>query len=137
MTESLQCARELSELAKIVSFMDDYFAANELDASIRQVVDLATEELFVNMVQYNTETTSAIDIQIAQLDNGVQVSLTDYGVDAFDPTRAGQPDVTDIEVERTPGGLGIFLVLKMVDAINYQYRDRVSTITFEKHWEMD
>ena len=32
--------------------------------------------------------------------------------------------------ERTPGGLGLYLVLKMVDSIHYEYRNRQSKITF-------
>ena len=32
--------------------------------------------------------------------------------------------------DREPGGLGLYLVLKMVDSINYEYRDRQSKTTF-------
>jgi anti-sigma regulatory factor (Ser/Thr protein kinase) len=32
--------------------------------------------------------------------------------------------------ERTPGGLGLYLVLKMADSIHYEYHNRQSKITF-------
>ena len=34
------------------------------------------------------------------------------------------------KVASEPGGLGLYLVLKMADTIHYEYRDRTSKITF-------
>ena len=94
-------------------------------------MDLATEELFVNMVLYNRETTADILLEMREMDGGVEVSLTDFDVERFDPTLLRPVDVNSPVEERTEGGLGLYLVLKMVDAINYQYRDRQSKITFQ------
>jgi anti-sigma regulatory factor (Ser/Thr protein kinase) len=82
------------------------------------------------MVTYNTETDEDILIQMNPHEHGVEVSLTDYDVERFDPTGAGPIDVDAPLDERTPGGLGLYLVLKMVDSIYYEYRNRQSTITF-------
>ncbi len=60
----------------------------------------------------------------------MEVSLVDFDVERFDPTVAGQVNVEAPLEDREPGGLGIFLVLKMVDAINYDYHDRQSRTTF-------
>lgn len=127
----LELERNLSELTRIVQSTADFFAAHGIDASLRNVVDLATEELFVNMVQYNTETQSEILLEMRSLDAGVEVSLTDFDVERFDPTRLRPVDIDAPAEERTEGGLGLYLVLKMVDAINYQYRHRQSKISFQ------
>ncbi|MCP4044865.1 MAG: ATP-binding protein [Gammaproteobacteria bacterium] len=122
--------RSFNELTNIVTMTESLFLEEELDPTLRNVVDLATEELFVNMVTYNTESKEDILIQMMPHKHGIEVILTDYDVERFDPTSAGGVDVDAPLDERTPGGLGLYLVLKMVDSIHYEYRNRQSKITF-------
>jgi serine/threonine-protein kinase RsbW len=122
--------RSFDELKNIVKMTEALFLQEGLQPELRHVVDLATEELFVNMVTYDTETDEEILIQMEPHDHGIEVSLTDYNVERFDPTSAGLVDVDAPLDERTPGGLGLYLVLKMVDSIHYEYRNRQSKITF-------
>ena len=122
--------RHLGELKHIVAFTDRFFAQESAAASVRYIVDLCVEELFVNMVTYNTETAADILIEMHTNEQGVKVSLTDYDVERFDPRQAEDVDIDAPLEQRTPGGLGLYLVLKMVDSIHYEYRNRVSRITF-------
>jgi serine/threonine-protein kinase RsbW len=122
--------RSFDELQNIVTMTEVLFQEEGLPPGLRNVVDLATEELFVNMVTYNTESNEDILIQMSPHEHGVEVRLTDYDVERFDPTVVGPIDVDAPLDERTPGGLGLYLVLKMVDSIHYEYRNRQSTITF-------
>jgi serine/threonine-protein kinase RsbW len=122
--------RSFDELENIVTMTEVLFREQGLQPALRNVVDLATEELFVNMVSYNTESNEDILIEMRPHEQGVEVSLTDYDVERFDPTGRGPIDVDAPLDERIPGGLGLYLVLKMVDSIHYEYRDRQSTITF-------
>jgi serine/threonine-protein kinase RsbW len=122
--------RSFNELKNIVTMTESMFLEEGLESNLRNVVDLATEELFVNMVTYDTESKEDILIQMMPHEHGVEVSLTDYDVERFDPTSAGSVDVDAPLDERTPGGLGLYLVLKMVDSIHYQYRNQQSKITF-------
>ena len=122
--------RSLDELKNIVSFTEDFFAQDDIDQSIRYIVDLCVEELFVNMVTYDTETNSEILIEMSPNEQGVEVSITDFGVEKFDPRNAAAVDIDAPLDQRTPGGLGLYLVLKMVSSIHYEYRNRNSKITF-------
>jgi len=122
--------RNFDELKNIVAMTEVLFREAGLPADLRNVVDLATEELFVNMVTYNTESDEDILIQMKPHKHGVEVSLTDYDVERFDPTSAAVVDIDAPLDDRTPGGLGLYLVLKMVDSIHYEYRRRQSKITF-------
>lgn len=131
----LRCAREVTELERIVAETHAYLGENGVDAGITHVVDFAIEEMFVNMISYNTETASAIEISMVPVNGGVKVTMVDHNVDRFDPT---EYEPVDIELEsdrREPGGLGVFLTLKLVDSFHYDYRDRTSTITFIKRRE--
>jgi len=123
-------ARSFDELREIVAFTEAFFEQEQIDPSLRNIVDLCVEELFVNMVTYNTETTEDVLIELAPHENGVEVSLTDFNVERFDPRELGPVDINAPLDERTPGGLGLYLVMKMADSIHYEYRDRTSKITF-------
>ena len=99
--------RSFDELQNIVTMTEVLFREEGLPPDLRNVVDLATEELFVNMVTYNTETNEDILIQMNPHEYGVEVRLTDYDVERFDPTVVGPIDVDAPLDERTPGGLGL------------------------------
>jgi serine/threonine-protein kinase RsbW len=122
--------RSLDDINNIVSFTDEFFAQNDIDASLRYIVDLCVEELFVNMVTYDTETEEEILIEMNPHEHGAEVSLTDFDVNRFDPRDINPVDVNAPLEQRTPGGLGLYLVLKMVNSIHYEYRNRNSKITF-------
>lgn len=122
--------RSFDELARIVADTGEFFAAQGIDESLRMKVDLSLEELFVNMVTYNTETKQEILVEMRPIDGGIEVCLTDRDVERFDPTIIRSVDIDAPASERTPGGLGLYLVLKMADSIHYEYHDRTSRITF-------
>ena len=123
--------RSYDQLEKIVSMTNIVCNDVSLSREHRYIVDLATEELFVNMVNYNTETTEKISISIVPAEGGVEVCLTDFDVERFDPASAPEVDINASASERTPGGLGVYLVLRMVDSISYEYNNRQSKITFK------
>ena len=122
--------RDFNELKNIVKMTEAVFQETNMPAGLRNVVDLATEELFVNMVTYNTETSEDILVEMVPHALGLEVRLTDFDVERFDPTAVATVDVDAPLEEREPGGLGLYLVMKMVDSIHYEYRNRQSKITF-------
>ena len=123
-------SRNFDQIARIVDDTAWFFTEQNIDPSLRMKVDLSLEELFVNMVTYNTETDRDILIEMRPVEGGVEVSLTDYDVERFDPTIIGEVNIDAPLSDRTPGGLGLYLVLKMADSIHYEYHDRTSKITF-------
>jgi anti-sigma regulatory factor (Ser/Thr protein kinase) len=122
--------RSFQELRRIVADTERFFSDQGIDASLRTPVDLCIEELFVNMVTYNTETHEQILLEMVPLPDGIEISLTDFDVERFDPTEKGDVDVDAPLAVRSPGGLGLYLVMKMVDSIHYEYRNRQSKIAF-------
>ena len=122
--------RGFDQIGELVADTEKFFADQNIDQCLRMKVDLSLEELFVNMVTYNTESDQDIQVEMKPIDGGIEVSLTDYDVERFDPTIVREVDVDAPLAERNPGGLGLYLVLKMADSIHYEYHDRKSKITF-------
>jgi anti-anti-sigma factor len=124
--------RSFDALNGMFAFTRESFARETLDSRLLPVVDLALEELFTNVVKYATQTRSRVKIELGKVPNGVEVTLTDRDVDFFDVTRTAEVDTSLPLDQRSPGGLGLHLIKKMVDFIEYQYLEdsRTSRITF-------
>ena len=86
-------SRSFDELKEIVAFTDTFFGQEDIDPSLRYLVDLCVEELFVNMVTYDTETQEDILLEMYPHERGVEVSLTDFDVERFDPREGPDVDV--------------------------------------------
>lgn len=126
--------RDYASLREIFDFIAGFFSSESVDPSLRRDVDFSVEELFTNMVKYSTESSSEIRLELCPVEDGVEVVLTDFDVEPFDVTRAPESDVDADLAQRRPGGLGLQLVKKLVDEIEYQYspEERSSRIRFTK-----
>lgn len=127
--------RTFDSLQEIFGFIGEFFAGQAIDERHRYAVDLAVEELFTNMVKYNPGVPHDIQIGLERLDDHLAISLMDPDSEPFDPNRAGDAAVDRPIEERRPGGLGIHLVRKMMDRIDYEYTGRCSRTTLIKRLE--
>jgi anti-sigma regulatory factor (Ser/Thr protein kinase) len=124
--------RSFESLDQIFAFTERFFASECIDPQYLFTVNLAVEELFTNMVKYNPAGNGQIALHIQRLEDAVRVRLRDPESPPFDVT-APQPVDPDAPIEsRESGGLGLFLVHKVVDSLDYTYRDGTSTITFTR-----
>ena len=124
--------RSYDSLEKIFEFTELFFERENVAESVRYPVHFVMEELFTNMVKYNPGKSSDILLNVDKKNGRIKVSLTDYDVDAFDVTATRKVDIESPVHEREVGGLGLHLIQKMVDSLEYDYTDRRSTITFTK-----
>ena len=126
--------REINALDDVFDFVENYSSANAIDPAFLFSIKFVIEELFTNMVKYNvSDSQSDISIGLQKENHRLVIQLIDYDVDAFDMSGAKDADITQSLQERKIGGLGIHLVKKMVDAIDYEYVDRKSIITLTKN----
>jgi len=127
--------RNYGSLPQVFAFLDEFFAGEGIDGRRNPVIALAIEELFTNMVKYGRGSGQDISIALDRHAAQVSVTLTDFDVEPFDVTRLPEVPVDRPLNERKPGGLGIHLVRKMVDSIEYDYCDRTGRTTFMKALE--
>ena len=127
--------REIKSLEKISRFISEFITTSNIDDSHAIPINLVVEELFTNMVKYNAENTNDISVSLNKDGSRLIISLTDFDVEPFDVTKRGKVNVDQLLEDRKPGGLGIHIVKKFVDKIDYQYKNRQSKITLIKMLE--
>lgn len=93
---------------------------------------LACEEVVVNIASYAypDDAEGFIDIDIRKTDR-IILRFEDGGV-PFNPLNYEEPDITLPWEERRIGGLGIYLVMKKMDAVRYEYANNRNILTIEK-----
>lgn len=94
---------------------------------------LVCEELVVNVVDYaypeNAE--GYLDIEIEREDDLIVIRFKDGGT-PFNPLQKEMPDITLPLEERRIGGLGIFLTIKKMDEVIYEYVENENVLTIKK-----
>lgn len=130
---SANIRREVAALPEVFDLVGRFFAGDGSAPELRRTVEFVLEELFTNCVKYNPEGRDGIDISLAEAGEELQVTVVDSDSERFDiRTDAPVVDLSAPLEERKPGRLGVHLVRKLVDRVEYDYDDRVSTIRLFK-----
>jgi phosphoserine phosphatase len=126
--------RSFDSLQAIFAFTADFCSRHGVDAGLVPTVDFVAEELFTNMVKYSPLGAAEMRIDMTTIAGGVEMALTDYDVEQFDVTRAPDVDTAKPIEQREPGGLGLHLIRRMVDSMEYEYSQqrRQGRTTFRK-----
>jgi anti-anti-sigma factor len=128
-----QFVRHFDSLPEIFACTADFYGAERVPDAARFAVDFAIEELFTNMVKYGGQGSPApITLNMTRDAAGLEVVLIDPDSEPFDVTVDRGVDVNATLAERHPGGLGLHLIRRVVDDLDYQYSGRQSRITFRK-----
>ena len=100
-------------------------------------IDVAIDEIFANIASYSyAPGTGDVTVRVGFQSGpaAVEITFLDSGV-AFDPLAKPDPDVTLSAEERSVGGLGIFLVKKIMDETLYERVDGKNSLTIKKRLE--
>ncbi len=122
--------RTFDQLQDVFDFTNEFAIAHAINDKVRYVLDLAVEEFFTNMVKYNPKGRSELLVRMVLEQQEIVVHLVDPDSEAFDVTKKRSVDLRKSLEERKPGGLGVFLVQKLVENLHYIHHNRISTISF-------
>jgi phosphoserine phosphatase len=113
--------RQIDALPALVAFTADAAARLGIEPEVLGIVDFVVEELFTNMVKYGRGSGAPILIGVEGQGGHAVVTLVDRDVESFDPNGAPDVDVGQPIEAREPGGLGLHLIRKMTDRVQYDY----------------
>lgn len=121
-----------SELYNAIGFVEEELEKHECPMKVTMQVTVAVEEIFVNIAHYAYgEDEGDMTLGVEVTDSDVVICFADRGI-PFDPLARPDPDVTLSAQERRIGGLGIYMVKKTMDDVQYRYEDGQNMLTMRK-----
>ena len=128
---SLVVAAADENLPKVTDFVHSC-APQDLSPDDANKIDLAVEEIFVNISHYAYENGGDVEIVCKKLgERKISVAFKDSGIE-FNPLEKGDPDFTESAETRRLGGFGIYLTKKFMDSVSYERQDGKNVLTLVK-----
>lgn len=130
----------VDQLVHVFNFIHEELHRRNAPKDVRNPLDIAAEELFVNVCHYaypdaTPENPGEVRIGFVYEANppSLTVSISDDGI-PYDPL--AKPDaVTPDDIADVPiGGLGILMAKRSVDDMRYERVDGSNVVTFVKKW---
>ena len=134
--KELAVPAEINQLQDVLAFLETALTENGCSVKTQMRICLAAEEIFVNIANYAYapgKGTAVVRVSFLDDPRRAVVSFADTGV-PFDPLKKADPDVTLSAEEREIGGLGIFMIKKTMDDMQYEYKDGHNILTLIKNF---
>lgn len=96
-------------------------------------IRLAVDEAFTNVVKhaYQNDSSQKVYIRIGSSGNEFWISITDHGK-SFDPSTYKEPDLRESIREHRRGGVGVYLIKKLMDKVEYHSSGSANEILMKK-----
>lgn len=134
--QKLKVAATKENLEVVTAFLDRLLDESDCPLKTRLQIDLALEEMYINIANYAyAPKTGDMELQAGLSEDGTEVILIlkDQGI-PYDPLAKADPDVSLPADKRKIGGLGIFLVKKTMDSMSYVRQDGFNIVTMKKRF---
>lgn len=126
----------IAELENISLALEKYFDENALPSPLLFEVNLVIEEIFTNIVFYafNDDKEHLINIMVEKVNNAIKIIIEDSGL-PFDPMTTPEPDFNKSLLDREIGGLGIHLIKKLMDQVEYHRLEGKNVLQMIKYFQ--
>lgn len=125
----------MDQLEPVQSFIGEQLEEHNCSGRVKFQLDVAIEEIFVNIVHYaycpGEEGQATIRCSVGGDPLQVTIQFLDNGK-PFNPLDKKDADTTLSAEERDIGGLGILMVKKSMDAVDYAYEEGKNILTIKK-----
>jgi len=133
--KELVIGADTENLEEVLAFVDAELEANDCPMKIQIQLDIAVEEMFVNIAHYAYQGAAGeavIRMEIIKEEKTtVEITFIDRGI-PYNPLEKEDPDITLSADERQVGGLGIYMVKQSMSHVDYHYSDGQNIFTMSK-----
>ena len=132
--QSVQFIAKFEYLDEIREFVGEIARAGGFGPKDVDNIRLAADEAVSNIIEHAYEgvKNGMLEISCAVKDGAITIIMVDYG-ESFDSSAIPLPDLKADLSERKVGGLGIFLMRKLMDEVHYEPKpDKSNVLTMIK-----
>ena len=137
-TESveIEISNKLSELDRLNQTLAELWRRHGLTPKVVYNLNLAIEEIVTNIIShgYTDDREHIIRVNLNVQPGEVRIEVEDDG-QPFNPLEAPEVDITKPLEETTIGGLGIHLVRKVMDGLEYERQGNRNLLIMKKKTE--
>ena len=135
--DELTLDAKTENLERVLDFVGSRLDKTDCSEKLKVQINIAVEELFVNIAHYaykqlQTIGSATVRVEVEKDPLAVSITFIDSG-HPYNPLEKPDPDVTLPAEKRQIGGLGIFMVKKSMDAIEYEYKDGRNILKIKKN----
>jgi len=116
--KKLDINASLENLNKALDFINTELERHGCSKDIRGKIEIAVEEIFVNIADYAYSPDSGNAVIFLSVTDTITIRFEDTGK-PYNPLEKPEPDLSKPLMERDIGGLGVFLVKKLMDNVEY------------------
>lgn len=132
--KELSYKAEIGNIARATEAVQEWLEEHGCSSGIQIKIAVALDEVLSNIARYaypKRDGSFTVRMDYDSLNKMAVMSFVDSGV-PFNPLERKEPDVTLSIEDRPIGGLGIFLVRKMMDGVKYERKDGKNILTLYK-----
>jgi sigma-B regulation protein RsbU (phosphoserine phosphatase) len=119
--KELKIEARLENLDMVLGFVREQLEKAHCSPKIEDLISIAVEEIFVNIAHYAyTPETGMVTIRVAASGDEIRFEFKDSGK-PYNPLEKADPDISVPVDDRPIGGLGIFMVKKLMDSVEYRH----------------
>ena len=125
---------KVENIRQVVAFVEEKLEAMGCAMKAQMQLSIAVDELFTNIACYAYAPGSGMaTVRMEAISGGQQARITfiDQGV-PYNPLKKEDPDITLSAEERPIGGLGVFMVKKTMDEMDYRFENGNNILTIVK-----
>jgi anti-sigma regulatory factor (Ser/Thr protein kinase) len=128
-TQTLTVKAVTESLDEVLSFIETIAA--DMPPKLSNQLAIAVEEVFVNIANYAYESGGDAVITAQSDDEKLVITFEDSGT-PYNPLQKSDPDTEASADDREIGGLGIFMIKKLTDGIEYDFSDGKNILKIHK-----
>lgn len=134
MEREIKLINDMAEVSRLESFLEELAEALDLNSEIIMNINLALEEAIANIIMYAYPSEEVREIRLKVTSSRQQLIflLTDSGI-SFDPTQVEEANLTLPIEERPVGGLGIFLIRRIMNEVSYARIGETNQLVMKKN----
>ena len=132
-TATIQLKNNLTELERLSQIVNEFGEAHRLSPKTLYALNLSLDEILTNIIYYGYDDTNEhpVIIRVSLKDEELTAEVEDDGK-PFNPLEAEKPDLEKPLEERQVGGLGIHLVMNLMDTVEYKRQGNKNLLVMKK-----
>ena len=134
-SKEIKLSASIDNISVVTDFVNRELEERNCPKAARCQIDIAIDEIFGNIANYAynpSQGDATVRVEVTDEPLEVIITFMDDGK-PYNPLQKEDPDIALSAEERKIGGLGVFIVKKSMDFVEYHYEDGKNVLKIKKN----